>query len=141
MLKTALTAALTWGSCTALRQAARDLPPREGAWVCLRPTKNRGAAFGLPLDPELLPVLSAASLLMLLSRRREHPVAAGLALGGGLSNLWERVNRGEVLDYFQFPQAPGKLGEYVYNLADLAIAAGGAAMVLAGDGRRREKGP
>lgn len=136
MIKTALTAALTWTACTAGRQEAEALPPREGERVRFRPVKNRGAAFGLPLDPRALPLLSAASLLVLLRARRAAPAAAGLALGGGLSNLWERVSRGEVLDYLQFPRLPGRLGKSVYNPADLAILAGGLVMVLQSRGSR-----
>lgn len=138
-MKTVLTAALTYGACVAARQEVEGLPPREGRWVRLRPTGNPGAAFGLPLDPAYLPGLTAGSMMLILTRRRVHPAAAGLILGGGLSNLWERLYRGEVLDYLQFPQAPGKLGKYVYNLADLAILAGGAGLLLAGD-RRPQRG-
>ena len=52
----------------------------------------------------------------------------------GLSNLWERLRRGRVYDYLRFPRAPGFLGRYVYNLADLAIFLGAAGLLL---GRRR----
>ncbi|WP_300638328.1 signal peptidase II, partial [uncultured Oscillibacter sp.] len=58
----------------------------------------------------------------------------GLVAGGGLSNLWERLRRGRVYDYLRFPKAPGPLGRYVYNLADLAIFLGAAGLLL---GRRR----
>jgi len=57
-------------------------------------------------------------------------------LGGGLSNLWERVMHGGVYDYLQFPKAPEKLRRYVFNLADLAILFGVIAVALGG---RRKK--
>jgi len=50
-------------------------------------------------------------------------------LGGGLSNLWERLRRGAVYDYVQFPKLP-KIGRYVWNLADLAILIGGLLLAL-----------
>ena len=106
--------------------------------MCLRPIENQGAAFGLPIAPRALPALSAASLVLLLRCRREHPTGVGLILGGGLSNLWERVSRGKVRDYLQFPGAPGKLSCYVFNLADLAVFTG-TLMLLAGEKRRKRK--
>ena len=64
------------------------------------------------------------------------PAAAGLVLGGGLSNLWERLRYGRVYDYLRFPRVPGPLGRYVYNLADLALFLGAAGLLL---GRRRRR--
>ena len=61
--------------------------------------------------------------------------AAGALLGGGLSNLWERLRHGRVLDYLRVPKAPGMLKRYTYNLADLAIFLGAALLVL----RRRRR--
>ena len=136
ILTTAVTAAVTWGACVMARQEVEEQPPREGRWFRLRPTVNRGAAFGLPLEPRVLPVLSASSLALVWAMGRKCPAAAGLVLGGGLSNLWERADRGEVLDYLHFPGAPGPLGRYVYNLADLAILAGGLGLAA---GRRKKR--
>ena len=92
---------------------------------------NEGAAFGLLVPKCLLMVLSALGLSVLWRQRREAPLGAGLVLGGGLSNLLERLRAGRVYDYLRFPKAPGKLKRYVYNLADLAIFLGGIGMILA----------
>ena len=70
----------------------------------------------------------------MLRCRKRAPAAAGLILGGGLSNLWERLRHGWVYDYLRFPKAPGPLGRYVYNLADLVLFLGAAGLLL---GRRR----
>ena len=48
-----------------------------------------------------------------------------LVLGGGLSNLLERLRHGKVYDYLAFPKAPKPVNRYVYNLADIAILIGG----------------
>ena len=85
---------------------------------------NDGAAFSLPLKRKLVTALSILILPLVWVFRRRSPIGAGLALGGGLSNLWERLRRGAVYDYVQFPKLP-KLGRYVWNLADLAILIGG----------------
>ena len=50
-------------------------------------------------------------------------------MGGGLSNLAERVRYSRVYDYIQFPKAPVPLRRYVFNLADFSILAGGAALL------------
>ena len=70
------------------------------------------------------------SLCGMLLARRKDSAAAGLLLGGGLSNLMERQLHGRVLDYVQFPKAPGILKRYVFNLADFAILTGGVALAV-----------
>ena len=64
----------------------------------------------------------------------EGRLGTGLLLGGGLSNLYERVRRGRVLDYLRFPRAPGVLKKYTYNLADLS-SSWGLCCCSCGDGR------
>lgn len=126
-------AALIWGGCRLVRRALDrpDRPERTcaGGRVRLKTLWNRGAAFGLPVKPRMLQVWSAAALALLWTLRKAHPVSVGLILGGGLSNLSERLRHGQVLDYLQFPKAPGRLKRYVYNLADLAIFLGGIGLL------------
>ena len=92
--------------------------------------ENRGAAFGLPIPERCLSAASGAVLAMLWCDRRRSPIGAGLALGGGLSNLRERFRRGRVYDYVRFPRAPRPLNRYVFNLADFAILAGGLTLLM-----------
>lgn len=139
-MTTLLIAALTLAACTAARWYLERPGRRErsafGRRVKLTALWNKGAAFGLPLGREVLIVLSTLALAATaLFWRRRNPLGAGLVLGGGISNLWERLRHGKVLDYLRFPAAPGKLGKYVYNLADLALFLG--ALLLALFPRRR----
>lgn len=139
-MTTLLIAALTLSACTATRWYLERPGRRErsafGGRVKLTALWNKGAAFGLPLGREVLIVLSTLALAATaLFWRRRNPLGAGLVLGGGISNLWERLRHGKVLDYLRFPAAPGKLGKYVYNLADLALFLG--ALLLALFPRRR----
>lgn len=138
MLTMLLTAAAVLTACTAARKALCRAGRREtshwGGRVRLTALWNGGGAFGLPVGRRPLLALSAAALAEVLRRRRRNPAAAGLVLGGGLSNLWERLRRGRVYDYLRFPRAPGPLGRYVYNLADLAVFLGAAGLLA---GRRR----
>lgn len=137
-MRTLLSGLAVFGACSAVRRRL-DRPGRKdaayfGGHVKLTRLWNDGAAFGLRICPEVLPVLSAAVLGAVWGKRKEYPVAVGLALGGGISNLAERLQRGKVYDYIQFPKAPGKCKEYVFNLADFAILAGGA--ILAAKGKK-----
>lgn len=131
---TLLTAALTLSACTLARWYLERPGRRErsalGGRIKLTALWNRGAAFGLPLGREALMVLSALVLGVTVLFRRRSPFGAGLMLGGGLSNLWERLRYGKVLDYLRFPAAPGKLKKYVYNLADLALFLGALWLAL-----------
>ncbi len=130
---TIFTALTTFGGCTAARWYLDRSSRREaeclGGRVRLKVMWNEGAAFGLPLPAKPLPLTSAAALGLLWADRKRCPLVTGLILGGGLSNLCERVRHGRVYDYIQFPRAPGQLRRYVFNLADLAILGGGAMLL------------
>lgn len=134
-MMTVLAALLTLAGCTAARWYLERPGRRErsvmGGRVKLTTLWNKGAAFGLPLGRQVLIVLSTLVLAATaLIWRRRNGLGAGLVLGGGISNLWERLRRGKVLDYLRFPAAPGKLGKYVYNLADLALLVGTLLLAL-----------
>ncbi len=135
---TVFTALTIFGGCAAARWYLDRSSRREadclGGRVRLKAMWNEGAAFGLPLPAKALPLASAAALGMLWTNRKRRPLGTGLVLGGGLSNLCERLRHGRVYDYIQFPRAPGALRRYVFNLADLAILAGGALILR----RRRD---
>ena len=131
---TVCTALAAWGGCAAARRYLDRTSRREtefwGGRVRLTALWNRGAAFGLPIPERCLSAASGAVLAMLWCDRRRSPIGAGLALGGGLSNLRERLRRGRVYDYVRFPQAPRPLNRYVFNLADFAILAGGLTLLM-----------
>ena len=133
-MKTLLSALGTLGACTAARWYL-DSPHRKeteaiGGHVRLTKLWNGEAAFGLKIPRTVLLPLSAAALGAFWLERRRHPFGAGLVLGGGLSNLAERLCCGRVYDYVRFPKAPKPINRYVYNLADFAIAAGGVLWLL-----------
>ena len=139
-MRTAITALTVFGGCAAARRyLGRDSAYNRKAeyWegrVRLTARWNEGAAFDLPIPARALPLASAAALGLLWAVRRQSPIGTGLVLGGGLSNLYERVRYGRVYDYVQFPQTPKPLRRYVFNLADLSIVCG-AALLLCGKER------
>lgn len=139
MIAVILISAGVFALCAALRRRLSGSAPRFlfRDKIQLDPMYNRGAAFGLKLKGPVLNVLSAAALGMLAllaasARGLMARLGAGLALGGGLSNLYERLRGRGVLDYLRFPRLPGRVKRLVFNAADLAIFAGLLLMLLGG---------
>ena len=131
---TVCTALTTLGGCTAAqwylsRSSARD-SEYDGGQVKLRSRGNEGAGLGLDIRFDMVVAASFAALGALWAQRKRSPVGVGLILGGGLSNLLERLRQGKVYDYVQFPKAPGRLKQYIFNLADFAILLGGLCLSL-----------
>lgn len=94
--------------------------------------RNYGAAFGiLQSQTMLLIVLSLAVFLFVWLNRaklagypRVFRIGLGLALGGALGNLVDRIRLGYVIDYLDFHFWP------VFNLADIAIVCGVGLIIL-----------
>ena len=138
MIVTAIAAGAALSLCALVRrglEAGKGPASVLGGRVLVRRLYNRGSGFGLvPLDARQVAPLSLAALWALL-RWGGSRLGTGLLLGGGLSNLYERIRRGRVLDYLRFPRAPGVLKKYTYNLADLFILLGAVLLLL----RRRKR--
>lgn len=139
------TAAGVFSLCAALNKCLVGTRPQPlaGEWVRLQPIYNLGASFGLPVRGKKLVLASGGMLAVLTATMLPHPKAAarlglGLTLGGGASNLWERINVGAVFDYIRFPKLPGPMGRLVFNAADFAIFGGLALMAV---GRERKPRP
>jgi len=104
-------------------------------------TKNAGAAFGLfsdspaPWKTALLIAVSGALLVTVVaivwrSRHLHWATGVGLALilGGALSNLFDRIRMGLVVDFLDV-----YVGSYhwpTFNLADSAIVVGAGFLVI-----------
>jgi signal peptidase II len=97
-------------------------------------SQNRGISYGLLKTPDqwlLIAVSAAVSLILWVWVCRSHGVltvaALGLIIGGALSNALDRYLYGWVADFFHFHL--GAFSWYVFNLADVAIVAGVAALL------------
>ena len=104
-------------------------------------TKNAGAVFGLFSDSPahwktvLLVVVSSFLLVMVIAvlwrsprLRGEAGVGLALILGGALSNLFDRIRLGRVVDFIDF-----YCRSYhwpTFNLADSAIVVGAGLLVF-----------
>lgn len=104
-------------------------------------TQNTGVAFGLfatGAGPYRFAMLLAFSLLaltllawMLWRHRSADPLtnaAVALIFGGALGNVVDRLTQGSVTDFLDFYS--GSHHWYTFNVADSAITAGAALLVL-----------
>lgn len=113
-----------------------------GGHVRLRLMHNQGVALGaLKEHPEAVLVTSsgllgvAAGCFACLSEKSGHTVAKvglGLVIGGGTSNLIDRVQRGYVTDYFSlnFGKRLKGLRRIVFNISDFCVLIGAILCVL-----------
>lgn len=112
------------------------LPPL----LTLRMAWNTGINFGLMSDGSpwarwLLIALALAicvAVLVWISRERPRPVgllAAGLLIGGALGNVIDRIIYGAVADFLNM-SCCGIDNPYAFNVADIAIFAGAAGLIL-----------
>ena len=142
MILTLVLAAAVALGCAAVRQHLERAGHKEtqylGGRVVRTALYNRGSAFGLlPLGRWGLAVLSGVVMVLSLPLCRRSRLGCAMLLGGGISNLYERLSGKGVFDYIQFPKAPGRLRKYVFNLADFAIFFGAVWIALRSGGKHR----
>lgn len=106
--------------------------------VIIRKYYNEGAFLNfLENKKELVKTVSGILLGLLLllfaimlpkKGNKLFKLGLALVLGGAISNVSDRFNRGKVIDYFSFNCK--KLKSIVFNLADMAIFLGSFLMLL-----------
>lgn len=111
--------------------------------------ENVGAFLGLgtnlpPVVRSLIFIGGVAAILvtvaMMLRRGHWNPLprlGLWLVLAGGVSNLVDRIIRGSVIDFMNM--GIGSLRTGIFNVADMALMAGLAMLVFAGD-RKQDAG-
>lgn len=62
--------------------------------------------------------------------KKELRLGLAFLLGGAYSNTYDRLKRGYVVDYLNFPKLPGRLKTIVYNLSDFAIIIGACLIII-----------
>lgn len=115
----------------------RDLPS-AGGWIKLHKNHNSGFSFGFMKErPELVKMIPlmvasamAGGLAALLSNKGRTAEKIGLAvvIGGAVSNLYDRLIRGYVVDYFTIEW--NSLKKVVFNLGDIFVFLGSAIFVI-----------
>lgn len=109
--------------------------------VILKKVYNRGAALNiLEKKQEFvagistgLTVVTLLAELALLTRKGVGTLKLGLSLvlGGALSNIYDRLVRKYVIDYFSFGVKWKKIANIVFNLSDLFIFIGSFLIMIA----------
>lgn len=85
--------------------------------------KNPALVKGLSIG--MTAVLSVVFLLTFTHKgRKSLRFGLGLLLGGAFSNTYDRLIRGYVVDYLNFPKMPGFIRNIVFNVSDFAIIIG-----------------
>ena len=82
--------------------------------------------FLVKLISVILTLALTALFVLTFTRYGSKQLRMGLAflLGGAYSNTYDRVKKGFVTDYLNFPELPGKLRNIVFNISDFCIMAG-----------------
>ena len=100
----------------------------------------------LDAKPDLVKNLSFAGTiaaflyeLWLFRKPGNHAGKLGLALmaGGAVSNTFDRIKRGYVVDYIGFPFKKEKLAQVTYNIGDFTIFIGAILMCVGNFGKRK----
>ena len=119
------------------RLGAREVWP---PYINLRMAWNDGINFGLFADDSPVTRWALIGLALLISAgvlwwvHREpggfrRKIAAGILVGGALGNVVDRLLYGAVADFLNM-SCCGIDNPYAFNIADIAVFAGAASMVL-----------
>ena len=101
-----------------------------GGFLTITLTRNGGAAFSIGTSMTIVFTVIAVGVIVYILRTARNlrsigwAIALGLLLGGAMGNLGDRIFRGEVVDWIEWPHWP------IFNLADSAIVCAGALVVL-----------
>ena len=118
------------------RENKGDTRKPEWKGIRIEHLENGGAATGLFSDHKTtLKVITGGILSILCVRRGKeyhrksfsaYGLGLALILGGGLSNLMDRIRKGTVTDYIRFVKCPVKrIQKLVFNISDFCILIGG----------------
>jgi signal peptidase II len=144
-------------------QQSRSIPVIDRLFY-ITPVENSGIAFGIDFGPEFKTILSIITIVATLGLliyfimvRKETlflRLSVAVVLGGAFGNLIDRIFygyfygygsilSGNVVDFidlrlFSFFLLNKTFGIYVFNIADIAIIFGVAAMLIAITRKRRE---
>lgn len=103
-----------------------------GDFLVLEKSFNSGIAFGIPINPRIILILSVVIILFLIRiagtelkfNYLKTQIAFSLILSGALGNILDRLTKGEVVDFINFNFWPS------FNLADVFIVVGALILVI-----------
>lgn len=100
---------------------------------------NNGAALNLlAKKPKIMLGLHSACMAGLMTiygfvlRKGNTALKTGMSMmvGGGLSNLWDRIHKKHVVDYIRFDTPWKRFSRIVFNISDFFIFIGAAVSML-----------
>ena len=82
--------------------------------------------FWVKLLSILLTLFITVLFVLTFTKFGNKELRTGLAflLGGAYSNTYDRIKKGYVTDYLNFPKLPGKIRNVVFNISDFCIMIG-----------------
>lgn len=82
--------------------------------------------FLVKLVSVILTLMISILFVLSFTKYGNRELRTGLAflLGGAYSNTYDRIKKGFVTDYLNFPKMPGKLRTIVFNISDFCILIG-----------------
>ena len=143
-----IVAALFAGDFFLKQQVDKRIEKEERKEICngkivVRKYYNKGAALNLmEKSPKVLRTVCGGMILLLgiiwylLLRNKKNPgilLGISMILGGGASNLCDRITKGHVVDYFSFQTPWERLNRVVFNLSDMFIFLGSILIVIFGN--------
>lgn len=147
MVYAGIVAVLFAGDFFLKRQVDKRIEKEERKEICngkiiVRKYYNKGAALNfMEKSPKVLRTVCGGMILMLgiiwylLLRNKKNPavlLGISMILGGGASNLYDRITRGHVVDYFSFRTPWERLNRVVFNISDMFIFLGSILIVIFG---------
>jgi len=94
----------------------------KGAFLNLGEKKS-GLVMAISI---IITVILSLIFLFTLTLKGRWLLKMGLSLllGGAFSNSYDRLKKGYVVDYLNFPKAPGFIRNMIFNISDFAIIIG-----------------
>ena len=112
----------------------------------IKKAHNAGFAMNLREDkPHVVRCVSCVAMIMALlyqmfllgcQKRTAEKISGALALGGALSNFYDRMTRGYVVDYISVKTKYKKASSVVFNIADVCILLGSVGLLLFRKGKK-----
>lgn len=147
MVYASLVAVLFAGDFFLKQQVDKRIEKEERKEICngkivVRKYYNKGAALNfMEKSPKALRIVCGGMILMLgiiwylLLHNKKNPgilLGISMILGGGASNLYDRIVKGHVVDYFSFQTPWERVNRVVFNISDMFIFLGSIFMVIFG---------
>ena len=121
------------------RELGEETPILKGR-IILRKYYNEGIVFDrLKRWPRLVKLLCTGMMAVLCGMwaallrqegNRGLKLGLGLVVGGGASNLWDRLTKNHVVDYFSISSRFPRIRKIIFNISDWFIFLGSICMLL-----------